>query len=430
MFRPLISILLVGLLITSLGCDRSPEDLEEWRTAQGGLEQISAWVQDDSEPMDVRERGMQILVEEGIGRHINNTLDGIEDEETRLHIASAAMPTVNEMWEAQDFPELTDELLEDGGEIAPDGDQSIRAVDALYHLTPHLEGEDRERAQEILRDWISQDQEARTQWADTRIPLLAPLAGPNAYEGVASWIHDAYDPGNVANSLRRHVPEDEHEQDAHRAIDAAVAERALEEFPDLSDRILRAIDGAESDGIVPFIEEVLAAEQVDDQLFQLSVNILGDVLTADNLGPLAEALTHHQGLRRWAVATNMLDAAGVAGLVAIGENLPTDPDAYDGDDNEFQNRAEYLCNYTNTGIDEEEFDADPDGFVQLMEMDRWPAQVLGLQCAWRTGSDEVLEAVEALSDDSTSIPAWENGLTVGELASAVARDLADDGDED
>ncbi len=423
MFRPLSAVILVALLLLTAACDRSPEDLEEWRTAQGGLEQISAWVQDDSEPMDVRERGLQILIEEGIGRHVNNSLEGV-DEETRQHLASAAMPTVEEMWAAQDFPELDDEILEEGGEVALEGDEAIRAVEALYHLTPHLDGSERERAQEILRDWISADQEARTQWADIRIPLLAPLAGDGAYEAVASWIKDAYDPGNVANSLRNHVPEGD--IDAHRALDAAVAERALDEFPDLDDRTLRAVDGAESDGIVPFIEEVLAADQVDDQLFQLAVNILGDVLDADNLQPLADALATQDGLRRWAVATNMIDAAGIDGLVAIGEHLPDDAELYDSDDDEIQDRFRYLCNYVNTRIEEGDIDADPEGFVTLMEMDRWPAQTLGLQCTWRTESADLLEHVRALSDESTTIPAWEDSMTVGELAEGVISDLDDD----
>ena len=409
----------VAMLVLVVACDRSPEDLERWRTAQGGLEQISEWVQDPKEPMDVRERGLQILIEEGAARLLRPTLEGIEDDQERRQIASAAMPTIQRMWDVQDFPQVDRELLEQGGEIAPEGLQAIHAIESLYHLLPYLDGAEQSAGQAILRDWISEDQIVRTQWAEVAIPLLVPLAGEGAMEGVQNWIIEGTDVRSITGALRRHAPDSEQSY-----IDEAVATRARAKHPEIDVDLKHAINGAQSPAIVPYLKEVILDEAVSDQLFQIAVDTIVDVYEADPNAAaeaLAPVVTQRSTNHRWAAATAILDAQGVAGLVTIANALPDDADAF-GDDT-FNQRVSYLCNYVNTNVDRGDFEANPDALKQLLADQRWTARALGLQCISRMGATDLADDVRELSGDTTAIHAWGQRLTVGQFADHVTQRL-------
>lgn len=421
--RNLLWSLLVVALTVGLGCDRSPEDLEEWRTARGGIDQLAEWAKDGGEPMEVRVRAVQIIIEEGEDRFIPRILDEIDDEQARQQITTGAMETVREMWEVQDFPEVDEELLEEGGEIALEGLNSIYAIESLYRLMPYLDDEQQEVGQEILRDWISRDQMVRNQWADVGIPLLVPLAGEGATELVSNWILDSNDPRSVAASLRRHAPDG-----THGPIDEAVVELAREQHPNVEMDLKHAINGAESDAIVPYLEEVIVDEEVSNELFQIAIDTIADVLDGeDAAGVLSTVVKQRPGVLRWAAATAILDAREKAGLKDIAKALPGDDDAF-GSEDEFNQRATYLCNYVNTHVERGDFEEDYDTLVALLEMEHWPAQTLGLQCAARLGAKQLREDVEALSGQSGQIHGWGQRLTIGQFADHVAEnlDVADD----
>lgn len=422
--RQLLLGALIAIIGLGIGCDRSPEDLEEWRDAQGGMAQLSEWAQDSSEPMDVRIRAVQILVEEGEDTMLPRTLDGISEEDQQT-ILAATMPTIESMWQEQDIPELTDQMREEGAQIPIEDFVAVRAVDAIYRLMPYLSGEQKEQGQQILRDWMSKDQELRTQLADASIPLLLPHAGEGAAELLSEWIVETYDPRELATSLRHHAPDEE----AHRVIDAAIAKRALNEHPELSSELEHAVVEAQSDGIAPYLEKALLDEEVRSELYQAALNTAVDALGEDSSTILAKVVEQRQGLERWAAATNLIDARGVAGLGDIANALPVDSDAYtDGDDDQLQSRATYICNYVNTNLERGDIEEDFDALSELLGSDRWINQVLGLQCAARTQAHSLREAVQALSDESTSIPAWGQRITVGQLAAHVDEllDVAED----
>ena len=416
---------LLTLLVFGFGCERTPEDLEEWRTAQGGMTQLAEWAQDESNSMEVRIRAIQIMIEEGASDQVPRTLDGIDDDEERQTIADAAVPTIEEMWGEQDFPELTEEMKEEGAQVPIEDFVAVRAVDAAYRIHPHL-GDDAQRTiEDILQAWISDDQELRTQLADTSIPVLLSRAGDGAIEGVTDWILTAYDPREVATSLRNHAPDN-----AHETIDAAVAERARDEHPDLSEDMMFAIDGATSDGIVSYLEEAIVDEAMEQEFIQVAIDTLGDIGTDKAVAALSKLVAEQPGLLRWASANALVDARGVAGLVDIATALPDDTDAYaDLDDGELHRYISQVCSYVNTHLDRGDIDADPDAIKEVLTMDRWPAQVLGLQCAGATDTAAVRADVQALSDESTTIPAWGEDRTVGQFAGEVDSVLGD-GDED
>ncbi len=417
--RPGLIILLVAFFCLGLGCDRSPEDLEDWRNAQGGMAQLSQWAQDEGEPMDVRIRAVQIIVEEGADTILPRTLDGINEQE-RQQILVATMPTIEAMWQEQDFPELTDEMREEGAQIPIEDFVAVRAIDAIYRLMPYLKGEEKEKGQQILRDWMSEDQELRTQLADASIPLLLPLAGDGAAELLSEWIVETYDPRELAASLRRHAPDEE----AHRVIDAAIAERAKKKHPELTSELEHAVVEAQSDGIAPYLEQLLLDDAVRDELFQAALNTSVEALGEEASPILSQVIKQRPGNHRWAAATNLIDARGVAGLLDIANALPDDSDAYtDGDDDELRNRATYICNYVNTNIERGDIEEDLDVLSELIGAERWINQVIGLQCAARTEARQLSDDIQALSDASTSIPAWGQRVTVGQFAAHVHEGL-------
>lgn len=418
-------ITIVAALITCMavatGCDRSPEDLEDFRDTQGGQQQIAQWVQDEGEPMEVRKRGMQILVEDGQFHKLADVLDGIEDDDQRAEITSAALPVAEQMWEEQDFPEITDELLEQGGSITPDGLNAIHAVNALYHLTPHMDEDARETAQQILRDWISDDQVVRTQWAQYRIPLIVPVAGVGAMEEVTNWILEASDVHSIVSSLRNHAPESE-----YYTLDKAVAERAKEEHPDVSEEVIAAIRDAESDGIVPYLEVAVTDEQSSGTLFQVSIDTLFDVAPEEARDIGLKVVEETSGTFRWVAIQNLVDTHGLAIVPDIADALPEDAELYD--DDELRERPHRNCIRIAEAIADGDYDDDPELVSQLLASDHWPAQVFGLRCAQELEHVAFRDTVSELRENSTAIAGHRDGQTIGELAGEVieAFDEADD----
>ena len=69
--------LLIALATSSLllgACERKPEDLEQWRNAKGGMEKMVEWAKSKEESQAVRERAVQILMEEGQALKIQQLL--------------------------------------------------------------------------------------------------------------------------------------------------------------------------------------------------------------------------------------------------------------------------------------------------------------------------------------------------------------------
>lgn len=413
----LVLFALAGLTL-SLGCERSPEDLEEFRTSHN---QLVEWAVSESEPMPVRVRAVQILVEEGYYDRLPAVFDDIEDDAARTELANGAMPAVEGLWEAQDQPELTEKMREEGGRLAVEDLKTARAVDALYHLTPYMSGDAKSQAQQILRDWMSTDQELRTQLTTAAIPLLFPHAGDGAIELLSDWIVETYEPYELVSALRRRAADSDHE-----VIDAAVVERARGEHPELPMDLKKSINEAESEAIIPYLEEVIVDDTVaDDEFFQIAINVIRDVLGEDAPPVLAKAVSHHDGPRRWASATNIVDVAGITGLITIAEALPTDAEGYEaGKDDQVNSRFTYICNHTATLLDREEIDADPDALVTLLEGEQWPAQVLGIRCAARMNMSELQEEIAALNSERTAIPLWGDSMQVGQYARRISAALA------
>lgn len=417
--KTLLFLCMIALLIFTAGCKRTPEDLEKWRNAQGGMEQLIEWASSSSEPVDVRIRAFQILIEEGHSAAVPRALDRIEDQVQRQEIATAIMPSIEEMWAAQDQPQFTQELREQGGDIMVGPSKTIDAKDALYRLYPYFSPDAQTRTQEILREWMSDEQELRTQLGDATIPMLLPLAGPGAAELLSDWIKETYDPRKLADELREYASDDD-----HLVIDKAVAELALSEHPDLRRETQHAVVGAKSPGINPYLEQAIMDPAISGELLQASIDTYGEVNGADSVEFFARVVAEKQGVLRWAAANSIIDAKKVQGLVDLGRALPTDTGAYTSSPPDFLNRRiTQICNYIATIIEREGIEDYESAIGETLALGTWPAQLLGIQCAARHDVKSLKEEISKLGTSRQQIPAWGERKTLGQLAREASSGL-------
>ncbi len=415
--RVLLIVFLTSVMAFSFGCQRTPEDLEEWRNARGGMEQLSDWAQSDRESMEVRIRAVQIIIEENNHDQVPRILERIKDPEAKEAIANGAFAAVIAMWESDEIPEFTEELQAGGGQIVIG--KATEAKDAAYRMHPYLNDENRTEAEKIFREWMSEEQDFRTQIGDVSIPMLVTRAGDGAMELLSNWIKETHDPREVVAQLRRDTTDEN-----HRVIDAAVLARAMEEHPELSREMQHAVAHAESDVIAPYLHKVIKDETTEGEFLQAAVDALIHVSGADAVDFFSEVIAERSDLLRWVSAQAILDAKFPGGIVDIAQALPTETDTYPtSPDDDLKRRATFICNYFNTNLERQEIDDFSDPLTVLLTSDDWPAQVIGLQCAHRTSAVGLIDAVQRLTGNRQQIPSWGERITVGQMANQVHQRL-------
>ena len=133
--------LVAALLV--LGCERKPEDLEQWRNAEGGMEKMVQWAKSSEEPMPVRKRAVEILMEQGNSGEVRDMLDGMKKEgPEREQLVAAAIGVLEKQWAAKDYPTLDESTAKQGGAVKVGDSKSVMAKDAAYYLHPYAKGED------------------------------------------------------------------------------------------------------------------------------------------------------------------------------------------------------------------------------------------------------------------------------------------------
>ncbi len=421
--------LLIASLIASLGlliaCERSPEDLEDWRTAQNGMAQLSEWAADEGEPTDVRKRAIEIMLEEGEVDYVPRTLNEVEEDDDRQMLAAAAMSTIERLWDEQDVPELTEEDregLEEGQdvevEIPPQGFDAANAVDAIYRTWDHFDEDAQQRGSEILRDWISQDQELRTQLASTGIAYLVQYAGESAVDEIENWLMETDEPYALARTLRPNVTEEQ-----QLRVDEVIAQRAKEEHPDLDDEMRQAVVHAETDGMVPYLSKMIDDEvEGMSEAFQALANIGGD-----GHAKLLELVEERTGTIRWTAASRLLESEGIDKLADIANLLPEDEDGYDlGEDHSLDDFTRAICADAKRSSETGAIEAAADTFSAMLDEEHWPSTVLALQCAQIFGTSELRDRIQQMEDDDTELANMETVNTVGDLATVTDTIIEDD----
>lgn len=412
-------VVLVGVAFV-LGCERKPEDLEVWRNAEGGYQKMAEWAQSPEESDAVRVRAVQILVEEHQPNMLQPLLDSVSDEGMKQKLVDASLPTVQSMWAKEDWPKI-----EEGAEglVRVEGrSESVGAKDAAYFLQPHATGATKAALEEILAQWMSQDQDVRDQLGVTTIGQVAPRAGAKGVEMMLAWLETTSNPAVVVDKIMSGATADGNDQ-IQAALADAIRKRAEAEHPKLAPQTEVAMLKMNHENIVPYLEKAIQDPDSPVKLIDAAMDVYTRIMK-ERAGPLfAKLVSEKTGLLRWVSATRLIEVRGKAGALAAANALPLEADTYDEpEDDAFKKESEIFCNFVNSELRSQ--DVDPtDVAKQFLASSRWPVQVLGVQCAKTTGANALKADLEAMAKDKTSLPGWGEKKTLGQLASEIAADL-------
>ncbi|MEZ4462798.1 MAG: hypothetical protein R3E66_24340 [bacterium] len=412
-----LTALLVSLTI-AWGCDRKPEDLEVWRTAEGGYEKLAEWAKSAEEPDAVRIRAIEILIEENQVSDLKPLFDGMADDATRAKFADAIFPTVDKLWQTQDQPKLTDDVKENGGQIKVGDSKAVVAKDVAYFMQPYAQARKADY-ENILATWMSADQDLRTQLGATTVGQVMPRAGAGGMEAMKKWLGETAKPATVQRNVMEFAKDD-------KAIMGEVAnilvKRANEKHPDIEGELEVALLENEHPNLLPYLEKAIndpkAPNKLKDGFMDAIVRIQGEKATPF----FAEVVRTQNGLLRWVAAQRIIELRGKAGILVAANALPLEFEAYADED--LKKETEFLCNFISTEMKEQGVDSISTELKRALESERWPVRVVALRCAEITQDKSIKSNVEALSGSKDALPAFGDAkMTIGKFASEVAGKL-------
>jgi hypothetical protein len=423
-------VLVVGLL--SAGCERKPADLEKWRNAKGGMEKIEGWALSSKEPLAVRERALQILIEQDMTGELPAMFDKLKDDPAKPALMKTAVTQLDAMWAKQDFPKMDEETKSKGGTIAVGDSESIKAKDAAYYLQPYAEGEDKAKLEKILTEWVSEDHDLRDQLGKTTLGQVLPRANKDALPGFMKWLEKARKPATLARQIREAKDNDPAAQaEAVKMLDAKIIEVALvdkadllsggEVLPRISELRIAIMEVApDTEGQVKLLEEIIMSETAPGDLIDLAMDTLVKVQKEKATPFFNKLVTSSKGLKRWVAVTRLIEVRGRPGVLQAVNALPLEASAYEA--GELEENSSYFCNFLKSEFEAQQIKDQVEPTVkQLLGTSRWPAQLLGVQCAEQYKLAALKPEVEALAKEKQALPGWsDDKVSLGARAKAVA----------
>ena len=407
----------------ALACERTPESLEDWRNAEGGYEKLAEWATSSEEPEAVRIRAVQILIEENQADMLVPLMEKVESDEMRAKLVQGAVPTIEKMWAKADWPKI-DPNDAKGGMVKVEGKlESVVAKDAAYFLQPFAQGESKEKLENILATWMSQDQDVRNQLGSTTLAQVAPRAGKKGVEMMLKWLETTKQPAVVVDKIVAANTEDKNEE-VTAALAAAVAKRAEAEHPKLSEQTRLALLKLTHENLAPYLERAINDPESPADLIDAAMEVYARSM-GDRATPFfAKLVAEKDGLLRWVAATRLIETRGKSGVLVAAKALPLETESYSKPkDDSFKTESEIFCNFVDTELKEQGLETAEDVVKNLIESERWPARVLGIRCAGVTKEKSAVPMLEALKKDKTQIPGWGGKKTVAELAKETAAEL-------
>ncbi|MGM0554911.1 MAG: hypothetical protein ACQEVA_00845 [Myxococcota bacterium] len=427
MKRSLVLLLSLFILAAPLltGCERTPEDVEKWRNAKNGEQKMLEWIKSPNEPMPVRKKALQVLIEEGEVNQVGMALEEIEPA-PRKELVAAAVPTVEQMWATGDFPDITDEDREQGGVKLKGPYKQVMAKDAAYFLVPHAEGEAKTKLQNILGEWVSEDWQVRNDRGKTTVGQIAPRAGDKGIGGLIAWVEQTHRPGFVAELIKKSENEE-----AIQKVGEILRERAEAEHPNVPDALLSAIVTYDHETVVPYLKKAVKDSESSNRLIDASMEAILRIEGPKSTRFFTDLVKNRSGMLRWVAAQRLLESRGKDGFINAAYALPIEMDSYptgeEGEGDQFKSDTQIFCNAFKSELADNEVPQEE--AIPLikrgLENDRWPAQVLSLQCARTFQAKSLSDSVEALTSGKQEIPAWGEDITVGELAKRVKESLSE-----
>ena len=412
-----LTALLVSLTI-AWGCDRKPEDLEVWRTAEGGFEKLAEWAKSAEEPDAVRVRAIEILIEENQVSDLKPLFDGMADDATRAKFADAIFPTVDKLWQAQDQPKLTDDVKENGGQIKVGDSKAVVAKDVAYFMQPYAQARQADY-ENILATWMSADQDLRTQLGATTVGQVMPRAGAGGMEAMKKWLGETAKPATVQRNVMEFAKDD---KTIMGEVANILVKRANEKHPDIEGELEVALLENEHPNLLPYLEKAIndpkAPNKLKDGFMDAVVRIQGEKATPF----FAEVVRTQTGLLRWVAAQRIIELRGKAGILVAANALPLEFEAYADED--LKKETEFLCNFISTEMKEQGVDSISTELKRALESERWPVRVVALRCVEITQDKSIKAEVAALSGSKDALPGFgDPKMTIGKFAAEVAGKL-------
>jgi len=432
-----VSLLILSLATAVLfgGCERSKEDLENWRNAKRGMEKMQTWAASPDEPMEVRIRALEIMVEQYNPSTASETLKQVDDKEDRSKLEKGIVDKVESMWKTGDYPtvdKLRQEMGVDTGadqlsfEIPLPGPgqvqsfyEGVKAKDAAFHLIQTVQQKkQKERLQNILADWLSKEWRLRNQVGKVTLAQIVPYAGPEGEKHAMKWLQQTDDFSTVSRALI-----DNGDDELRGKVTDVLVERAREQTPEVSDKLAAAIIKAEHPNAIPFLKEAVQKGYFSPTLMDGSMDSIRKVEGPKSTDFFVGLIETRTGPLRWAAVNDLILARGKSGVLSAAFSLPLDAEEYAStDEGRFQDDANWFGNFV--ASEAENWDGDLNSTVtRLLESERWPARVLGLAVVQSAELTELKSKVESMSGDSQTIPGWKEQKTVGALAGDVAKAL-------
>lgn len=417
--RGLLSVLLVFLLVASLGCERKPGDLEQWRTAKGGMQKMQEWAQSDEEPRDVRIRAVEILIEEGQVNQLKPTLEGVADTKLRAEMVAAVVPTVEKMWAANDYPKIS-EADEEKGAVKVGASESVVAKDAAFFLIPFAEGAEKEKLQKILAEWMSADWQLRNQLGNVKLNQIAEYAGEAGNKGLLDWLKVAIEPHRPADMIARGGDDATQEKAA-----LILLERANADYPKLTPSLNGAVMATNRAELAPLFKKMINDPESSGGTIDAAMDALVRVQDRRAAPFFSDLIGKRGGQIRWVAADRISEVLGKPAFTFVSTALPVEMDTYPGQDSEgFKKEATGYCGLYKAKMAKAGTTDVSDELKKGLESARWPARVLGLKCAEVFKSTDLAADVDALKSDRQQVPGWGEATTVGAIATEVAATLS------
>ncbi|MFW5968900.1 MAG: hypothetical protein ACOCV2_15355, partial [Persicimonas sp.] len=418
-----LTILLFALAVLTVaaGCERTPEDLEDWRNAKGGVEKLEGWAVSDEEPEAVRIRAIEILVEDNHFNELQSALEDVDDDKVRAKMVASAASIVEEKWNKQDMPTLDEETAEKGGKVETGASESVEAKDAAYYLHPHADKETKKKFEAILADWLSDDWQLRDQLGRTTLGQITPHAGPEGREHLLAWLEETPRPDRVSETIAKHGKDKTKEQAAE-----VILKRAKEDYPDLNDEMQVALFKFEHEALSPFLKEIIEDEEASPQLVDRAMNALVRNDGERSAPFFSDLVKEEQGTIRWVSATRIIEVMGKPGFSNVASSLPVETDAYDTDEEgALTEDVTYFCNMYNTEMEKADVSSVTDQLKRGLDSSRWPARMLAVKCVGTFKASDLKEKVEELTSDTQQLPNWDEPTTLGDLAEETLEALSE-----
>jgi RNase H-fold protein (predicted Holliday junction resolvase) len=414
----LLSIIALSMLFVSTGCERTPEDIEQWRNAKGGMDKMQEWASSTEEPKNVRLRAIEIMVEDGESNALQPTLKGTEDKKLRAEMVDVALPIVEAKWAKQDMPTLSEKA--EGGRVRSGNSESVDAKDAAYFLHPFTDGEQKQKIETILAEWMSTDWQLRDQLGNTTLGQIAPRAGEKGVESLLAWLKEAIQPHTVVAKIKKHGDDDA--KDKAAIIVRQLAEKA---HPNLNLSLETAVLTFEHKELTPYLKQAVIDPNSPNKLIDGAMDALVRN-EGERAAPFFSDLVKNQkGLLRWVAATRLVEVMGKPAFTYVATGLPVEMDSYPSSDKaSLHDDTKYFCKMYQGEMGDAGISSVSDQIKRGLTSSRWPARMLALQCARIFKAKDLQDQISALSEERQSLPGWGDKKTVGDLADEVLQELS------